>query len=677
MRATMTTSAEDRIREATRRHLAGHRCQAEALCRAVLDEQPRHAGALHLLALMARAQGRHKPAVKLARMAVAEAPNVSGYFITLGVILGDLAQWEGSVAAFRKAARLDPIGFEANRNLGVASVKAGHYGEAVGPLQQAAALQPDDPEVWALLASAHHGCLDLPAAIECRRRTLMLRPDDVPAHSDLLVSLHYSADHSPEQLFAEHLAWARQHEGPILARYPERPFENNRDEDRPLRVGYLSGDFRDHPISRFFLPLLANHDRAGIAVYCYSDVPRPDSQTERFRTLAGVWRDVSAMDDDAVANAIRADRIDVLVDLAGHLDNRRLLVFARRPAPVQATYIGYSDTTGMRSIGYRITDDFHAPLGVHGAAVNESDKPRAQRSGGADVCRGGATADGGAEPTNDRRSAGEVPATVAEDPHPNPEYREKEPQEDLREFSVSASGVRGETAKTSTFHTEQLVRLPGCCWAYDAGDDPAPPEVNELPALSSGRVTFAVFNRLIKATPQMARLWSRVLQRVPNSRLLVLDSPGAGEASLRAALARLGLSGDIGISARCPRAEYLGRYHEVDIALDTHPYAGVTTTCDATWMGVPTVTLAGNMHVSRSGVSLLSAVGLPELIAQSAEEYVEIAVRLASDLPRLAALRAGLRERMRQSPLCDGRRLAREIEAAYRDMWRKWCEGAR
>jgi predicted O-linked N-acetylglucosamine transferase (SPINDLY family) len=221
--------------------------------------------------------------------------------------------------------------------------------------------------------------------------------------------------------------------------------------------------------------------------------------------------------------------------------------------------------------------------------------------------------------------------------------------------------------------TEQFVRLPGGCWAYDAGDDPAPPEVNELPAISSGRVTFAVFNRLIKATPPMAGLWSRILQRVPNSRLLVLDSPGSDEAFLRAALARLGLSGDIDIRPRAARAEYLARYHEVDIALDTHPYAGVTTTCDATWMGVPTVTLAGDTHVSRSGVSLLSAVGLPELIAQTPEEYIEIAVRLASDLPRLAALRAELRERMRQSPLCDGQRLARDIEAAYREMWRTWC----
>jgi protein O-GlcNAc transferase len=585
------TESDSRVATALAHHLAGRRADAEHICRVVLEGRKNHPAALHLLAVMARSQGRLIPALRLARMAVAADPAIAGFHNTLGIILGDLRRWDECFTALQASIELDPASFEAHRNLGVALAKAARNDDAVGPLARSAELRPNDPETWRLFASLHHGRLDLPQAIEARRRALSLRPDDAPSHSDLLVTLHYNEGSSARQLFDEHLAWARRHEDPALARFPERPFDNSANPARPLRVGYLCGDFREHPIARFLPPVLANHDRALIGVYCYSDVPCPDRQTERFRALADVWRDVSAMDDDAVAEAVRADRIDVLVDLAGHLDNRRLLVFARRPAPVQATYIGYSDTTGMRSIGYRITDAFHAP----------------------------------------------------------PE---------------SSVGPR---------HTEQLVRLPGSCWAYDAGDDPAPPEVNELPAAGSGRVTFAVFNRLIKATPQMAALWSHILRRVPNSRLLVLDLPGTNEPSLRAALARLGLRGDIGVRPHAARAEYLARYHEADIALDTHPYAGVTTTCDATWMGVPTVTLAGNTHVSRSGVSLLSAVGLPELIAQTPEDYVEIAVRLASDLPRLAALRTGLRQRMRQSPLCDGQRLARSIEAAYRDMWRKWC----
>jgi predicted O-linked N-acetylglucosamine transferase (SPINDLY family) len=306
------------LEQADAHHRAGRREEAERLCRGILERQSRHAGALHLLAQMAHAQRRAGPALKLARMAVAAAPATSpGYRNTLGTILGDLRQWDECFAAFGEAVRLDPAGFDAHRNLGVALAKALRPDEAVKSLQRAAELRPNDPEVWTLLAAVDHSRLDLPAAIECRRRALSLRPDDAPAHSDLLATLHYSQDYSPDQLFAEHLAWARRHEEPVLAKFPARPFENDRDPDRPLRVGYLSGDFRDHPISRFFFPLLVAHDRARVAVYCYSDVPRPDRQTERLRARADVWRDVSAMDDDAVADAIRSDRIDVLVDLGG------------------------------------------------------------------------------------------------------------------------------------------------------------------------------------------------------------------------------------------------------------------------------------------------------------------------------------------------------------------------
>jgi protein O-GlcNAc transferase len=546
----------------------------------------------------------------------------------MGIILGDLRQWDDCLAAAY---------FEAHRNLGLALSKAGRLDDAVAPMTRAAEIQANNPEIWTLLASLHHGRLDLPAAIECRRRAMPLR-SDMRAHSDLLATLHYSPDCTAEQLFEEHLAWARQHEEPVLRCAPSptraggshamavaceaggeadagphgfpKPqaaeseaavraivAAGDRDPARPLRVGYLSGDFRNHPMPRFFFPLLRGHDRSRVTVFCYSDVPRPDAQTARLRAHADGWRDISGMDDDAVAAQIRADAIDVLVDLAGHLDNRRLLVFARRPAPVRASYIGYPNTTGMRSMQYRITDEFH----------------------------------------------------------------------DLR---GPASAVAAGAPSLHPLYSERLVDLPGCCWAYEPGDDPLPPEVNGLPAAASGRVTFAVFNRLIKVTTQMAGLWSRILWLVPGSRLAVLDSAGAGEASLRRSLARLGLEdAEIVAYPRGTRAEYLARYLEVDIALDTFPYAGMTTTCDAMWMGVPTVTLAGQTHVSRTGVSLLSAVGLHELIASTPQEYASIAAGLAADLSRLVALRAGLRERMRSSPLLDGAGLARRLERAYQAMW--------
>jgi predicted O-linked N-acetylglucosamine transferase (SPINDLY family) len=633
--STQTTA--DAIRLAFAHHLAGRPAEAEAICGAVLKQDPGHGGATHLLAVMAHAQKRLGPALELVWRAVAAAPGAAGYRNTMGIILGDLRQWSECFAAFGEAIWLDPTSFEAHRNLGLALSKAGRLDDAVAPMSRAAEIRANDPAIWMLLASLHHGRLDLPAAIECRRRALALRPGDIPAHSDLLVTLHYSPDYWAEQLFEEHLAWAKAHEEPVLRRENSqgasgRPgvatrcdtasgvgiigphvvkpgsattiaVAGDRAADRPLRVGYLSGDFRDHPMPRFLLPVLRGHDRTRLEVFCYSDVRRPDAQTARLRAHADGWRDISAMDDDAAAARIRADAIDVLVDLAGHLDNRRLLVFARRPAPVQASYIGYPNTTGMRSIQYRITDAFHDPAGP---AFEPAD-----RAGSA---------------------------------HP--------------------------------LYTEQLVRLPGCCWVYDPGDSPLPPDVNDSPAVATGRVTFAVFNRLIKVTPQMAGLWSDILRLVPGSRLAALDSAGAGEASLRHSLARLGLKdAEIVVYPRGTRAEYLARYGAVDIALDTFPYTGMTTTCDAMWMGVPTVTLAGQTHVSRTGVSLLSAVGLPELIATSSRQYIDVAAGLASDLPRLAALRASLRQQVQLSPLYFGQRLAEALEEAYRRMWREWCTG--
>jgi protein O-GlcNAc transferase len=609
---------EATIARAFSHYRSGQVPDAEALCRGVLERQPRHAGAIHLLATMAHSQKRLRPALKLARLSVATGPGRWLHYNTLGIIFGDLGRWDECVAAFAQAIRLAPESFDAHRNLGVAFSKAGRLEDAVGPLTRAAELQPGEPEIWTLLASLHHGRLDLRAAIACRRRALALRPEDLQAHSDLLVTLHYSHDHSPEELHEEHVLWAKRHEDPVVRRaesdgeqlqttHAEPPgaqgpaFRVSRYNPlRRLRIGYLSGDFRSHPMPRFFYPLLCGHNRARVTVHCYSDVACPDAQTRRMRGRADVWRDISALGDDAVAAQIRSDGIDVLVDLAGHLENRRLLVFARGPSPVQVSYIGYPNTTGMRTMHFRITDEYHDP---------------------------------------------------------RPSGAERLPASD-------------------SLHSERLIRLPGCCWAYDPGEEPAPPRVNELPASRAAGVTFVVFNRLIKVAPQMAQLWSRLLRRVPGSRLLVLDSTFAGAASVRQSFARLGFEdAEVGVAPRGGRAEYLARYGEADIALDTFPYAGMTTTCDAMWMGVPTVTLAGNTHVSRTGVSLLSAVGLPELIAGTPEEYVEIAVGLASDLPRLAALRAGLRERMRQSPLCDGQRLARSIEAAYREMWRKWCSG--
>jgi predicted O-linked N-acetylglucosamine transferase (SPINDLY family) len=306
--------------------------------------------------------------------------------------------------------------------------------------------------------------------------------------------------------------------------------------------------------------------------------------------LAHHWRDVAGLPDAQVDAMIREDAIDVLVDLAGHTGGNRLALMARRPAPVQVTYLGYPLTTGMSAIDYRISDDCLDP-------------------------------------------PGEMVRHAVEEP----------------------------------------VRIPGGQLCFrPSGPDEVLPEVNELPALGRGYVTFAARNRLLKATPSSFRMWAGVLAAVPNSKLMIIAN--GEDSGTRNVLEGYGIPIErVVFMRRQGRSGYFRSFHDCDIALDSFPYSGQTSTCDAMWMGVPTVTMTGSTHHSRIGESLARAVGLEELVARSPEEYVQIAGGLAADLPRLAALRRNLRDRMQQSPLCDGRRVAAGLEAAYRQMWTRWC----
>jgi len=320
-------------------------------------------------------------------------------------------------------------------------------------------------------------------------------------------------------------------------------------------------------------------------------VSQPDGVTQRLRAKAAIWRDISPLNDDAVVRLVREDRIDILVDLCGHMARNRLPVFARRPAPVQVAYVNYPHSTGLETIDYRIVDHQTDPPGM-----------------------------------------------------------------------------------TERFNTERLVRLDRCCWSWRPDEDGPP--VNPLPALTNGCVTFGSRNRLIKATPTTLAMWVEILRLVPSSNLLLSVRPGAeGDPGIIHRFASHGIDPHRLIPlAAWSGPEYLRSYHRIDLCLDTFPYNGMTTTCESLWMGVPVVSLAGTTHVSRTGTSLLRAVGLEECVANWPEEYVSKAVKLARDLPRLSALRATLRQRLLSSPLTDGTGLAQQIEHAYRNMWREWCQ---
>jgi predicted O-linked N-acetylglucosamine transferase (SPINDLY family) len=569
---------------------AGELAQAEQLYRRIVDSDPRHAEALHMLAVLALSGGYVDQAEGLLRRSIGEAPRRAEAHLTLGNVFlarGDLLEAE---KAYRTAIKRRPGYAEAMSNLASLFNRQHRLGEAIEWARRAAAIKPDYPESFNTLGTAlvrqgfaHEG-------VEAYRAGTAVAPAGSHLWLHLLIALHYLPDFSPDDLFALHVRIGRELSEGLP---PAADFSNRRDPERRLRVGYLSADFRQHSVAHFILPVLRSHERSVVEVFCYSDVVSPDAITERAQSLVDAWRPTSGLSDESLARAIREDGIDVLVDLSGHMFNR-LGVFARRAAPVQVTYLGYPNTTGLPAMDYRLTDSFADP-------------------------------------------AGEADARA----------------------------------------TEKLLRLDPCAWCYE------PVEVGpQVAPAKTGPITFCSFNVLAKASAPAMETWARILLQVPGSRLSVktisLDDPTARQGFVRE-MQRLGVEPSR-LELRGFLAEaraHLAAYAEVDIALDPFPYNGTTTTCEALWMGVPVVALAGRAHVGRVGVSLLNAVGLAELVASDHDDYVRIAVALANDRRRLAELRAGLRERMLASPLMDAAGFCRRLEAAYREMWHGWCSQAR
>jgi predicted O-linked N-acetylglucosamine transferase (SPINDLY family) len=493
--------------------------------------------------------GRHADAVASLRRSLALDDSSAAAYTDLCGALRQLKQLDESAEAGLAAVRRDPRLVDAHYNLALVRHDQGLVGRMVASLRDALALGPAP------------------------------RP-----HSSLLLALHYEQN-DPIMVFEEHQGWDRTHAQPLLESGVAH--SNDRSASRRLRIGYISPDFRRHPVAQFFEPILAHHNRSQFQITLYSDLLGGDAWTERIRGKADDWRPIAGVPDEVVARMVRQDQIDVLVELTGHTGFNRLLVLARKPAPVQVTYLGYVDTSGLTAIDYRFTDAWHDPPGA-----------------------------------------------------------------------------------TDHLHSEKLVRLDGGAWAFRP-DDQAP-DVSPLPASSCGQVTFLSPNKVAKVTDEMLRLWTQILIRVPDARLMIMTGGDrTGQARIRAGLNGIDPA-RVELLKRSGRDEYYQMYHRADIVLDTFPHNGHTTSVDALWMGLPVVTLAGHTHCARMGVSVLSSVGLEDLIGWNENEYVDKAVALASDRERLRDLRGGMRERMRRSGLMDGARLAREIEKRYLEFWLEW-----
>jgi len=604
---------------------SGQTGEAIIAAREAIRLKPEMATAHAILGDALNRTGRHDEAVAAFQKCLALQPTLAIARVNLGIALADKGQFDDAIAQYHQAISLQPNMPEAHNNLGSAWKEKGKLNDAIAAYQQAIRIKPDFADAYSNLgvilkdkwqldealpylqratqlspgsAEMHNnlggGLNDLGRlheAITCYRRALQLKPDFAEAHSNLLFTLTSLPDMDAEAIFAEHRAWAERHAAAFARQTIAHA--NDRSPDRRLRIGYLSADFRRHSVGYFLLWLLERHDHQNFEIVGYSNVQRPDDFTERMKRSCDSWRNIRAMKDEAVADLIRRDGIDILVDLSGHTAGGRLLVLARKPAPVQVTWLGYANTTGIPAIDYRLTDALADPPGAADA-----------------------------------------------------------------------------------LNVEKLWRLPTCAWCYHPPDEA--PDVQARPA---GPITFGCFNAFAKINEKTIALWADLLNRVPASRLL-LKSAGAGQESSRTCLtarfAELGITGDrIEMLGRTPDArDHMKLYGRVDVALDTYPYHGTTTTCEALWMGVPVVTLAGRTHVSRVGVSLLTSAGLPELIAQSPEDYLRIAASLADDLPRLTESRQTLRAKLRASPLMDGARFTSDMESAYRQMWRAWCARA-
>ncbi len=533
---------------------AGKGDEAERFAQQAVRSNPNFANARALLVNLYLARGSLADAATQAEAALKLRPQWLDLLFDYGLILKRIARQAEAEAAFRRAIEIDATYVRAYQMLGAVLISQGRIRDALdtfaeGRKHSADAFDLESPELFAL------NCQD---------------------------------DITIEELFARHVDFGRRLEQSHPARFAA--FDNIPDPGRRLRVGFVSADFQYHVVPLFLLPFLEERDRSAIEVYCYSTGDTADSYTERLRALADVWRAASRMPPADVADLIHADGVDILVDLAGHSGTPNLRVFAHRPAPVQATWVGYLNTTGLSRIQYRISDLQCDPPGL-----------------------------------------------------------------------------------TDRFHTEQLLRLPNSQWCYRPFVEVE--YQHEAPFVRNGHITFGSFNQTVKITSAVRKLWGRILTQAADAKLVVVGVvDDRAREDLYLDLEQAGVDrARVTMIPYIAIEEYYRWFGRVDIALDTMPFSGGTTTFDALWMGAPVITCPGARSWSRSAASILTTLGLTECIAESPDDYVRRAVQLAANPARIAQMRQSLRARMLESPLMDKRLFARNMEQAFRQMWQAWC----
>ena len=652
------TDPQAALNHAMELHRQGKLVEAENLYRQLQQHFPAATDLIHLIGLIEVDTGRKEQGFANLRRVIALQPEVPHYHANLGARLLEQREAEEAVACLRRAIELQPDGASHHYNLGNALLQLQRWPEALATYRRSLGLQPDNQPCELQLGLALHSAgqvqesiahyrdmlrrrpADLSAAtnlgamlqadcdldgaaeafehalriepdnsiplnnlavihkelgeagpaIRLLRRCVGLQPDSKEIRSNLILTMHYDPATTDGAIAEQHAEWNRRHVSATT------PHANPPTPARKLRIGFVSPDFRDHVVGRALLPSLTRHDRSQFEIFCYAGA-HPDAFGQQFREHADGWRETTGWPADLFADRIREDRIDILVDLSLHTSDNRLDVFALKPAPLQVSWLGYPESSGLSTMDYRLTDaHLEPPAGNRIADANE--KP---------------------------------------------------------------------------------WMIPDCwtCYEPPAGF----PEVNALPSGNGRPFTFGSFNNSCKINDQVLAAWARILRARPDARLLLLAKQGSHRRRFTEALTKLGVAPEqlcfadyLPAAPGLSQGALLARYHEIDLALDTFPYGGMTTTLDALWMGVPVVSLVDRRNLGRAGLSILSNVGLADFAVPSVDTYVDLAIKAAQDKPALATLRSGLRDRMRRSPLLDAQGFTRKVETAFQGMWLEWCK---
>jgi len=583
-----TNIVDDLIRQGFDLYEKGDDAKASVIFKKILSINPFHADALYLLGMIANKYGDSVRAIELIKKAIASKDDEAFFHRSLGDIYLSHQNFVDASLCYECALKIEPDSVVTLLALGSSYESLRRFNDAENVFNHVISVDSSNFQAYTKRGEVYLDIGKADQAIADIKKAHTLRPSEQSIYSSYLFATNYSTQLSAKEIFSEHKKFDELYGYGRFGKL--NCYVRDTVHTRKLRIGYVSPDFRLHAVSCFFEPVLTHHDRSNFEIFCYHLHQVKDEVSLRLKSIADHWVECSHLSDEALFEKIREDQIDILIDLAGHTSYSRLLVFARKPAPIQVTWLGYINTSGLSAIDYRIVDYYSDPVDI-----------------------------------------------------------------------------------ADQYHSEKLLRLPNSQWCYSKLDQSI--DVSPLPMATSGLITFGSFNRFSKLSEKILTLWAKVLMKIKESKLHIVDVPDEQREATESFFIAHGVNLErLKLHGRLNYNDFVELHHLVDIALDAHPYSGATTTCDSLWMGVPTLTLTGETSISRSTSSIMQTLGLNDWASNTEDEFVENAIKKSSDVQKLSELRAGLRQRMQSSPLMDAALFTKNLEKAYREVWIEKCK---